>query len=164
MRTVIKNNVKSVLRKILAENSGSEQIAMGSALGMFVGLLPIMGIQTIVVLPLAIFFRVNKIASVLFIWVTNVFTFIFIYSFNYWVGIIFLKHFFPASSFLKMHQFQKFLLDINLQTALRYGTRLFLPLLTGSFLVAFVGAVLTYFSVVIVFRIFRHEIGRFREQ
>ena len=59
---------------------------MGFALGLFIGLLPVMGIQ----IPLALFFasvcKWSKLAAVTGVWVTNPVTAPFIYAATYFIG------------------------------------------------------------------------------
>lgn len=62
-------------------------IAMGFALGLFVGMTPTMGFQ----MPIAVFFAIplglNKISSAAGVWITNPVSAPFIYTMNYLVGV-----------------------------------------------------------------------------
>jgi uncharacterized protein (TIGR03546 family) len=63
-----------------------EEIALGFALGTFIGVTPTMGIQ----IPVAVFFAAllkwNKISAALGVWITNPLTAPFIYSLTYMTG------------------------------------------------------------------------------
>jgi len=61
-------------------------IALGFALGLFIGLAPIIGLQTVLVLFLATLFRWNKLAAILGVWITNPVTAPFIYWATYLTG------------------------------------------------------------------------------
>jgi len=63
-----------------------EQVAWGAAVGFFVAMTPTMGIQTLLAVPIAAFFRINKVAAAATVWLTNPVTAPFIYGFNYMVG------------------------------------------------------------------------------
>ena len=63
-----------------------EQVAWGAAVGFFVAMTPTMGIQTCLAVPIAAFFRINKVAAAATVWLTNPVTAPFIYGFNYMLG------------------------------------------------------------------------------
>lgn len=85
-----KNKLKSWAVKLVTQNSTPHEIAFGLAAGVFVGALPIMGIQMIVVLFLLIPFKnVNRFAAASGVWYTNPLTFIPVYAFTYWIGTLF---------------------------------------------------------------------------
>lgn len=76
--------------KLVTQNSTPHEIAFGLSAGVFVGALPIMGIQMIVVLFLLIPFKnVNRFAAASGVWYTNPITFIPVYAFTYWIGTFF---------------------------------------------------------------------------
>lgn len=63
-----------------------QRIARGLALGVFAGFFPLFGLQTILGLGLATFFRGHKLTAVLGTWVSNPFTYVPIYALNFQVG------------------------------------------------------------------------------
>jgi uncharacterized protein (DUF2062 family) len=75
-----------VLRRIVYSKSSTSSIAGGMAIGIFVGLTPTFGFQMIPAAFLAALFRVNILAAVLAVWVTNPFTAAFIYYSEYLIG------------------------------------------------------------------------------
>ncbi|HNW82667.1 MAG TPA: DUF2062 domain-containing protein [bacterium] len=86
----IQKKLKEWAVKLVTQNSSPHELAFGLAAGVFVGALPIMGIQMIVVLFLLIPFKnVNRFAAASGVWYTNPVTFIPIYAFTYWVGTLF---------------------------------------------------------------------------
>lgn len=62
------------------------EIALGFALGLFVGMTPFMGVQTVIAVPLAALLKWNKISAAVAVWFTNAATAPFIYSVTYIVG------------------------------------------------------------------------------
>lgn len=74
------------LKKIARSSMSGHSIALGAAIGFFIGLQPIMGLQMIVSATIATIVKANRLAAILPVWITNPATFIPIYGFNYWVG------------------------------------------------------------------------------
>ncbi len=62
------------------------EIALGFALGLFVGMTPFMGLHTAIAVPLAALFKWNKISTAISVWITNAVTAPIIYSITYVVG------------------------------------------------------------------------------
>lgn len=75
--------------RLVILKSSPRKVALGFALGVFIGLTPTMGIQMIITVPLAAVLGVNPISAVAGTYVSNAFTFVPLYVFCYWVG----KHF-----------------------------------------------------------------------
>lgn len=63
-----------------------EAIARGVACGVFAGLFPLFGLQTLLGVALATLFRGNKIAAAAGTWVSNPLTYLPIYALNFQVG------------------------------------------------------------------------------
>ncbi|MFS8808493.1 DUF2062 domain-containing protein, partial [Synechococcus sp. R6-10] len=71
--------------RLLRLQSSPKEIARGLAVGVFAGCFPIFGFQTLAALVLAVPFRGNKLAAAAGTWVSNPFTYVPIYAFNYQV-------------------------------------------------------------------------------
>jgi uncharacterized protein (DUF2062 family) len=72
--------------RLIVLRSSPHRIAAGFALGVFIGLTPTFGLQMLMAGVLATMLRVNPIAALVSVHVTNWVTFIPIYAFNYEVG------------------------------------------------------------------------------
>jgi uncharacterized protein (DUF2062 family) len=72
--------------KLLRVRGTPSQIARGLGVGVFSGMLPMFGLQTVIALALAFMVRGNKLIAVLGTWVSNPFTDIPIHLFNFQVG------------------------------------------------------------------------------
>lgn len=81
--------LQRVLRRLAREKGTTDRIAMGAAVGMFIGMTPTVGFQMIIAFTAATLLRVNRLAAVLPVWITNPLTVIPIYAFNYWLGLFF---------------------------------------------------------------------------
>ncbi len=74
------------LKRIARSKGSAHSIAFGAAIGFFIGMEPIMGIQMVVAAFIATILKANRIAAILPVWVSNPATFIPLYGFNYWIG------------------------------------------------------------------------------
>lgn len=72
--------------KLVTLKSSPRKIAAGVALGLFLACTPTFGFQTVLAIGLAALLRVNVVATVVSVYVTNFFTVIPIYWFCYKVG------------------------------------------------------------------------------
>jgi uncharacterized protein (DUF2062 family) len=117
-------------------------VAKACAIGMFVGLLPLMSAQMVISGTIAIFFRANLLISVAVVWITNPITAAPIYYFCYRVGLI----------ILSMQP-----MDLGhpwtLSSLLHQASRIWLPLCVGSFVVAVIGAIISYYAVLLFWRV-----------
>ena len=93
------------LNKIIRIKDNPRLVSLGFALGLFIGMTPFFGGHTILALIFASLFRVNRIAAILGIFITNPLTITFIYPVNYLVGLQFFPNF-----------------DIPLPTAFNFAT------------------------------------------
>lgn len=112
-----------------------EAIARGLACGVFAGLFPIFGLQTIVGVILAIFLRGNKIVAAAGTWISNPLTYVPIYAFNFHVGKWLLN------------QHDEFT-DVSLHSwaqVKELGTEILITLFAGCFVVGLICSILSYF-------------------
>ena len=86
LKTFFTTPLKKVYERFLKIRGEPRDIALGFALGLFVGLSPTMGLQT----PVAIFFAAllkwNKISAALGVWITNPLTAPIVYGITYFSG------------------------------------------------------------------------------
>jgi uncharacterized protein len=111
-----------------------EAIARGLACGVFAGLFPIFGFQTIIGVFLAFIFRGNKILAAAGTWISNPLTYVPIYAFNFHMGKWLLN---------KHDDFT----DVSLQSwqqVQALGSEIILTLFVGCFAVGLVCSILSY--------------------
>lgn len=77
------------VRWFIKLRSTPRAIALGVAIGIFVALTPTVGLQIFIAAFLSTIFNANRPVAIIFVWVTNPFTFPFVYGFTYWVGNFF---------------------------------------------------------------------------
>ena len=84
--TNITRSLKKIYERFLRIRGRPRKIALGFALGLFIGMTPSMGIQTAIAILLAALFKWNKFSAAIGSWITNPLTAPLIYSFNYLIG------------------------------------------------------------------------------
>lgn len=78
--------LRFVKLRIMHVDDSPERIARGLALGIFIGYLPVMGIQMFLAWAAAALFRANKVVAVLCVWISNPFTVVPVYYPCYLLG------------------------------------------------------------------------------
>ncbi len=135
-------NPRALLRAILSLNDSPHAIAKGTAIGMFLGLTPTVGIQMLLVMLVSLFMRFNRKAALITVYISNPFTTIPIYWVNYKVGTLFFEETVTREQFAELltyHGFSEWL-DAIQAVFIKVG----MPLLFGSLVVATIGGIITY--------------------
>lgn len=80
--------------RFLKIRGNPKEIALGFALGLFVGMTPFMGLHTAIAVPLAALFKWNKFSAALAVWISNPLSAPVIYGISYYVGekVLFIKN------------------------------------------------------------------------
>jgi uncharacterized protein (DUF2062 family) len=128
-----------------------QEIARGLAVGVFAGWFPWVGLQMAVAVFLAILFRGNKLAAAISTWVSNPFTSLPIFAFNYKVGE-WLLNFHGVS--LENSNFQ-----LNYQSWSKFaelGTEFMTTMFLGSFVVGAIVSMIVYFVSLRLLRRWHH--------
>ena len=91
LRSQSKNNTSKpfyikTYERFLKIRGNPREIALGFALGIFVGFTPTLGLQMAIAVFFAALLKWNKIASAIAVWITNPATAPIIYTFTYLVG------------------------------------------------------------------------------
>ena len=144
-----KKSIKKILLRALRNRCNSpHQIAMGVSIGTFIGLGPTFGFQLIPVLFFCYFFKLNKIAGTFGVFITNPFTVIPIYLFNYWIGNLFFAKDVNAYKIIKEAVFSKYdTFTENLKAIYFVIIKLGSPFLVGCFINATIFSFIAYFTV-----------------
>jgi uncharacterized protein len=146
----IKGQFLDIWQRLLSLNDSPHDIALGLALGIYVGFLPLMGIQMAVVLVVAIPFRkANKVAAVAGVWISNPLTVIPLYAFIYWSGAFFYR----KDSIVSYTVFKDKIMNIlefsgfidKTAAFLGLGADIFIPMCIGGSFVGVIAGFITYF-------------------
>ncbi len=84
-RTLL-TSIQKTYERFLKIRGHPREIALGFALGLFVGMTPFMGLHTIAAVAVAALFKWNKISAAISVWITNAVTAPLIYGITYLVG------------------------------------------------------------------------------
>tara|TARA_B100000900_G_C20353067_1_gene623119 strand:- start:128 stop:571 length:444 start_codon:yes stop_codon:yes gene_type:complete len=144
MRSIKNINYKKILSLFLQQEGSPFFNAKGAAIGVFSGCFPFFGFQTLLGLFLAKIAKGNLFLAAIFTWISNPFTYIPLYYFNYRVGEKILK-----SSAIKPIDKNLLISDLWNQ-----GTIFSVRLILGSCLV---GLFLALISGVITFFIYKNK-------
>jgi hypothetical protein len=72
--------------RLIALRGSSSELALGMALGIFVGMMPIMPFQIAVAIALALLFKASKITAAIGTWISNPATWYIVYYYDYKLG------------------------------------------------------------------------------
>jgi uncharacterized protein (DUF2062 family) len=86
MKARFKRSVAKIYRRFLKLRGDPHAIAMGLALGVFVGMSPLMGLHSVIAITVAAVFKWSKVAAILGVFVTNPLTAPVIYPLTYTLG------------------------------------------------------------------------------
>ncbi len=151
--------LRPVLRLLNRFRGSAEDIAGGFSLGLFIAFTPTIGVQILIAVFLATFFKISRPAAIIGAMVTNPVTIPPLFTLNYFVGNIFLdgptvsevyKHFLNiASQMAKLNIWQ---VGEQIKAFSETGQEMLFPLLLGSVIVGVVAALLSYYILVRVLR------------
>ena len=153
MNTII-NWMKDKWHLLVKENDNPHDIAIGLSIGIFGGIVPVIGLQTVlIILLLWISRRPNYAAAMFSSFVMNQFTFIPILYLDYQVGILFIppKH---AVDFMSIKQL---IANKDITQLLYVGKGVFYPMLLGGVICGLLFSILTYFITFYLLRLRRER-------
>ena len=137
---------RTLLRAILMLDDTAHSIALGTAVGMFIGMTPTVGIQMILVVVFSFvvspFFRFNRTAALITVYISNPITVAPIYWFNYKVGTLIFEGHAAYDVFARAVRFDSFA-EWWQAIQVLFG-EIGPPLIFGSLVVAIVSSALTY--------------------
>lgn len=154
-------NLRLLWRRILRESGTPEAIGRGVAVGIIVGMTPIIGLQMTVAALMAWAVRGNPVAAILPVWLTNPFTIPPVFWVEYQVGVFFMSSVGGGGAGGKVvecfdefrHLLHEGVGQVGFLTAtwrytsslLDLGGSVFLPMLLGGVVLGVVMAVPSYF-------------------
>jgi uncharacterized protein (DUF2062 family) len=147
---------RTLLRTILMLDDTSHSIALGTAIGVFIGLSPTGGIQMMLVMLTSLltrkFFRFNVMAALITVYISNPLTAIPILWSEYQIGTLFFERTVTKDDFVRMIEFgggatwwDSVVIWWHSVVALAY--KIGAPLVVGSIVLGGICAILTYPAV-----------------
>lgn len=131
--------------RIIRLKTSAHSIALGVALGVFVGFLPIIPLQSVTVLTLAFIFRGNKIAAFFSTFFSNAANLVPFYAMLYFVG----------SYFVPFNTVQLDYAHLEMSELIHQGWDLFIVMMIGGVVLGIPAAIVMYFltrNAVLVYR------------
>ncbi|KPA14042.1 conserved hypothetical protein, membrane [Candidatus Magnetomorum sp. HK-1] len=142
---------------IIKSNDNPNEIALGLSIGVFSGILPILGFQTLfMIFLLWILYRSNKIAALLSNWIMNQFTVIPILYMDYHIGLFII----PSDEKIDFKSLQEIILAMNFNQLFYIGKDIFYPMLVGGIICGGILAVITYCVTIISLKIINKKADR----
>lgn len=132
--------------RIMRQKSTPKQLAFSLALGVFIGAMPIIPLQSVVVIALAFLFRVPKFAAWLATCYSNAFTMAPFYYSLYLVGEFFL----PIDATFDPGK-------LEMVQMIEAGWQFFTVILAGGLIVGIPATIFTYFASLFFIRRFRRR-------
>ncbi|MBI3592193.1 MAG: DUF2062 domain-containing protein [Nitrospirae bacterium] len=78
--------LRDKLREVISTHDSPKKIAFSFAVGVFIGMSPVLGLHTVIGIGAAWLFRLNKFVTIIGVYITNPWTIVPIYTFATWVG------------------------------------------------------------------------------
>ena len=140
-------------KRFLKIRGNPREIALGMALGLFIGMTPIMGLHMATAVPLAALFKWNKISAAAGVWITNPLTAPVIYPITYMVG----KPFLGTSRPISLPVAEG--LDALIKMLLK-APEIFWTMTIGGFILGVPLAIIGYFVCYFVVEKYQQDIKR----
>ncbi|MEA5452770.1 DUF2062 domain-containing protein [Leptolyngbya sp. CCNP1308] len=150
-----RRQIRYIYLRFLRLQGSPEQLARGMAAGVFAGCFPLFGFQTILGVAVATVLRGNRLMAAAATWVSNPFTYVPIFAFNYQVGHWLLGGG-PTQTFKDLD---------TLNSWMDMGTEVSVRLMLGSAVVGLVAGVASYFGgLPLVRRVRSRQLARKQRQ
>lgn len=143
--------LKERLRNLLTVRETPHRIAFAFAVGLFVGISPLLGLHTILGLAFAWLLGLNRMVTLTGVYVTNPWSMVPIYTFCTWIGMLIVGVDIALTEINWRH------MKMN-AIALEFR-QILVPFVVGSTVVAAAAAFLAYFIVRIVVEKSRHGLN-----
>lgn len=79
--------LRDKLREVISLRDSPRRLALSFAVGVFIGMSPVLGLHTVLGVAAAWVFRLNKFVTIIGVYITNPWTIVPIYTFATWVGM-----------------------------------------------------------------------------
>ncbi len=127
------------LRQILTIQEPPHKVATAFAVGVFIGMSPLLGIHTVMAIGIAWIFRLNRIVTLVGVFVTNPWTIVPIYTFGTWVGakLLFIDNIVPVIDWS----------NISILGFINEFRPLIMPFVVGTTFIGIVSALIGYIVI-----------------
>jgi hypothetical protein len=124
------------LQQILTIKDSPHKIAIAFSIGVFIGMSPLLGIHTVLGMAVAWIFRLNRLVTLIGVFITNPWTIVPIYTFGTWVGarIMGINHILPDINWS----------HITMTAIIKDFRPVVMPFIIGNTLIGFISAIIAY--------------------
>jgi uncharacterized protein (DUF2062 family) len=131
--------LRDKLAAIFSIKDSPKKIAISFAVGVFIGMSPILGLHTVLGIAAAWIFRLNKFVTISGVYITNPWTIVPIYTFATWFGakLLGVKKIIPAIDWN----------NISFNYLLNETSHLLLPFVFGTTLLGLLSAIAGYIII-----------------
>lgn len=131
--------LRDKLSAIFSIKDSPKKIAISFAVGVFIGMSPILGLHTVLGIAAAWIFRLNKFVTIIGVYITNPWTIVPIYTFATWFGakLLGIKKIIPAIDWN----------NISFNYLLNEMSHLLLPFVFGTTLLGLLSAIAGYIII-----------------
>lgn len=141
--------------RLIRQRGSAAATARGLSAGIFAGLFPLFGLQTVIGLGIATVCRGNKIVAVAATWVSNPLTYVPIFFFNFRVGLLTLRLIRVKRELPDLDAFRSLISspdNLAFQELLDLGGLVAGALFLGCFVVGSISAIVSYFGGLWLFK------------
>ena len=136
--------IKERFKGMFSLNESPHRLAASFAVGIFIGICPLLGIHTLLALAVVYAFRLNMMVTMTGVYVTNPWTIIPIYTFTTWTGAKMLGMNLMDQAFSLSH--------LRWNSFLKEFKHLLKPFVVGSTTIGLLAAVFLYFIMYLIFK------------
>lgn len=131
--------LRDKLRQVLSVKDSPRRVAASFAIGVFLGMSPLLGLHTILGIAAAYAFRLNKFVTLVGVFITNPWTIVPIYTFATWFGakLLGVKQLIPDIDWSHL-DYTKLIVEME---------HLLWPFVVGTTLVGLLSAIAGYFII-----------------
>jgi len=153
----LKRRARYLYLRLIRLKDDPKELALGMAIGVFVGILPVVPFQTIVAITLALFLKTSKVTAAAGTWISNPLNWYFVYRWDYKLGCLvlgFSEKNAAISSILSVVKSAQDPLFIACRI-MESGIMIISAFLAGGIIAGFIAAVPTYVISLHFFKIIR---------
>ena len=133
--TTWRERLNAFYKKVKSLQGDPHYVALGMAIGVFVGVTPTVPLHTAIALALAFLFKASKPAAAIGVWFGNPLTIPAFYYGSYKIGMLLLRHQAPLSGLQPgIHEMLKMGLDVTISMILGGAILGILPAVTAYFI------------------------------
>lgn len=131
--------LRDKLREVIRVKDSPGKIAISFAIGIFIGMSPLLGIHTVMGIIAAWLFKLNKFVTIIGVYITNPWTIVPIYTFATWLGakLLGIDSIIPSINWN----------DIKLADIIKEMGTLLWPFVVGTTLLGLFSAIVSYIIV-----------------